>query len=575
MDKKASYIEPDRDLMNWEKWIQIREDELVNIGQKIGRQPIDMVMNLHERVREDKEWKTVLENAHIEKKATLRGALWDQPERLKQKCYCEPVYEIHRKPEDIGQPGIIEHIGVPQYILENEKGVHGTSERNKCVLLNKKFQDYKESQENKLKDKIKLIDPYRSEISELFVKGNKPKPPPPPLPILPEIVISTACECEETYSVCAVRINNTILIKDLSKPHLTNELSKLQQEKWHESCSTWSYYFNVPKNRVGRAKLFLQNLGTVTLRYCWKKIKEQIPFIPEEITNQVFFFNKNEDILSPGQSREVYFTFISNDIGLYRESWEISFFNVSFCATQCKMLVINLQADTVEDVESIRRKIDILKVRINRKAVRKLIKDMLNDAFEKATTVEPHIYPYKKLLLESELFIMKNPVCFYHQTEVMKLKQVYTEMMPDETWDLSMSTWRDAMMKKDFDDRMRYFDILKQSYRELLKPWNEGESHLIQKQSAVKYILSKLADKFDLVYFELINEGKDKDQSTEEPETATGSKSSIAVNTDLQLLTRLVFHMRMREHVKNAIETCAGVMGSLDLNRWIHFDFCA
>ncbi|KPJ06003.1 MYCBP-associated protein [Papilio machaon] len=555
------YIQPDRDLLNWEKWVKVREEEILTIGQRIQRPPIDMVMNLHEKVREDKEMKSMLQDAQVKERATVRGEPWEQPVRLKQRCYCEPVYEAHRKPEDIGRPRIIEHIGVPRFILENEKNVHGISERDKCVRLNKEYQKYKQKREDQYKEKIKKMDPYRSDISELFVKGNRPKPPSKPLPPLPEIKISTVDEYEETFTVHAVRINNTVFVKESAEQHLMSELHNMQEEKWHESCTSWSYYFNVPKSRVGRAKLFLQNLGTVTLRYCWKKIRQQTPFIQEEVTSQVFFFNKNEDILSPGQTREVYFTFVSCDIGLYRELWELSFCNVSFFENLTQKFVINLQADTIEDTEKIRRKVDILKVRLNRKAIRKLIRGLLNYVFNKVTSVEPQIYPYQKFLLESEIFLMKNPVCFYHQSEVMKLKESYSQMKPGEVWDLSIASWRKAMMKKDFVERMQYFGMLKQSQNILLKPWQEDESLLALKHSAVKLILSRLADKFDQVYADLnLN--------------SNGNDTEVEEDSDDKLLERMIFYIRMRDHVGMAVEYCAGVVRSLDLNRWIPFDFC-
>ncbi|XP_013144973.1 PREDICTED: uncharacterized protein LOC106108364 [Papilio polytes] len=555
------YIQPDRDLLNWEKWVKVREDEILAIGQKIQRQPIDMVMNLHEKAREKNEMKSILQDAQVKKPATVRGEPWTLPARLKQRCYCEPVYEVYRKPEEIGRPRIIEHIGVPQYILEHEKNIHGVSERNKCVRLNNEYQKYKKKREEQFKENIKIIDPHRSVIRELFVKGNRPKPPPKPLPPLPEIKITTVEEFEETFTVYSVRINNTVFIKETSEQHLTSELLKLQDEQWHEPCSSWSYYFNVPKLQVSRAKLFLLNLGTVTLRYCWKKIKEKAPFIPEEVASQVFFFNKNEDILPPGETREVFFTFVSSDIGIYRELWELHFSNVSFFANQNRKFVINLQADTIEDTEKIRQNIDLLKVRINRKAVRKLIRSLLYKALDKATSEEPQMYLYKNYFMESEIFLMKNPVCFYNQSEIMKLKQAYSEMHPGEVWDLSIVTWRKAMMKKDFNERMQYLGISKQSQYVLLKPWQEDDNLLDLKHAAVKLILSRLADQFDQVYADLnLNVDNNYAEVEEEPND--------------KLLERMIFYIRMRDHLGIAIEHCTGVVRSLDLNRWIHFDFC-
>ncbi|KAI8424550.1 hypothetical protein MSG28_003007 [Choristoneura fumiferana] len=224
-------VEPDKELLVWEKWITIRKEEAMKLAKQTKRSPADLVINLVQDVREDKERKIVLEDAQIEEKVGVRDTLWDQPHRLKQRCYCDPVYEIHRTPAQMGQPPLIEHIGVPKDIQKTEMGV--------IVTLNEQVK------------------------------------------------------------------------------------------------------------RVGRSKLYLQNLGTVTLRYCWKKIKKPIPFIPEDTYDQVFFFNKNEDVLPPGQDKEIFFTFISDK--------------------------------------------------------------PVNDVVDKATVTTPQIYPYKKYFLEAELFVMKNP----------------------------------------------------------------------------------------------------------------------------------------------------------------------
>lgn len=414
---------------------------------------------------------------------------------------------------------------------------------------------------------------FRAEVCELFIKGNKPKMATRTLPVLPEILITPTTDyySEELSAIYAVRINNTVFIKESSARSLRH-LKQMQEEKWHEACSSWLYYFNVPVKRVGRAKLFLQNLGTTSLRYCWKKIKEQIHFVSDDDLNQVFYFNKNEDVLSPGQSRDVYFTFVSSTVGIYNESWELGFVNVSFLDNLSKKLTVNLQADTVQDMETIRKKIDIVKVRLNRKAVRKLIKTLLNNAVETATRVEPQVCPYKQLLLESELFIMKNPICYYYQTEVMKLKDFYSEMMPGEIWDLSITAWRDVMMKKDFDDRMKYYNVLKQSYAELMKPWNETRDHLWLKHVSVKLILSQLANKFDEIYVELIDVIDDLKPFDRLSEIPSGFKTPV--HSKIQTMVHMIFYMRMYDQIKMAIEACTGIVSSIDANRWIKFDFC-
>lgn len=152
---------PDHELLLWEKWIQIRKSETTKLGLAVNRSPADLTMNLLEKVREEKEWKTVLEHAQLEKKPNVRGTLWEQPLRLKQECYCKPVYEVHRPPADMGKPPVIEHISVPTHIQVTEKGLSGVPCRIICEEMNKDFHMYRDKRENELQEKIKKIDPFR------------------------------------------------------------------------------------------------------------------------------------------------------------------------------------------------------------------------------------------------------------------------------------------------------------------------------------------------------------------------------------------------------------------------------
>ncbi|KAM3967332.1 MYCBP-associated protein [Aphomia sociella] len=567
---------PDHELLAWEKWIKIRKEETTRLGERTKRSPVDLTMNLLEKVREDKECKVVLEHAQIEKKPSVRGTFWEQPNRLKQKCYCKPVYEAQRTPAELGRPPIIEHVGVPEYIQVEEKGLAGVSKRKSCNKLNSDYIKYKTIRENELMHKIEKIDPFRPDMSKLMIKGNKPQPPPKKMPPIPSIMIDSSLETEDVIdSVYAIRINNTIIFKSIPGQNLEH-IQKLREQSWHETCTSWSYYFNVPFKRAGRSKLFLENLGTVTLRYCWKKIKRPIPFIQEDNNNKVFFFNKNEDVLSPGQSRHLFFTFVSDKAGIYSEFWELSFCNICFFDTLADKLVINLYGDSVENIEDIKRKTEILKKRISKKAIHNIVKSLVDEVVYKSSMISPQIYPYKKMLLEAEIFNMKNPICYYHQTEVTKMQELYTEMVSGETWDLSISNWRLMMMENEYEDRMKYYDLLKKSHAELLKPWYEGEDLLTHKYRAMKLLLGKMADSFDAEYMRILEIVNRKTELLEKSDSAKSYHriSSLSVNPLNRNMLRNIFYMRAYEHVATTMESIAGILSSIDLNKWIEFNFC-
>ncbi|KAJ8733158.1 hypothetical protein PYW08_001456 [Mythimna loreyi] len=361
-------ISPDRELLLWEKWIQIRKEETTELGEVLDRPPVDLAMNLLANVREDKEQKQAFEHAQIEKIPGVRGSLWIRPPRLKQRCYCAPVYELHRTKAEKGRPAKVEHIGVPTYIQINELGMTGVTQRDPCFLLNSEFDNYKMRREDELYENLMKIDPFRPKFDGLIVRGQKPPTPPPKLPPLPEI--------------------------------------KLEEDK-------------------------------------------------------------------------------------------------------------NIRTDPLSG------------------------------------------------------------------TEVNKMKELYKEMVKGEEWDLSISSWREKMMAKEFDDRMKYYELLRQSHAELLKPWYEGDGLVKEKLRTVNCLLSQYADWFDKEYakaadlFMETQPGEPKSVVLHSKQKMQISKSkSCASDSITDQMWHNVFFLRMYEHLATTIELCAGVLSSLDLNRWIEFDFC-
>ncbi|KAJ8727703.1 hypothetical protein PYW07_001822 [Mythimna separata] len=369
-------ISPDRELLLWEKWIQIRREETTELGEMFERPPVDLAMNLLANVREDKERKEALEYAQIEHMTATRGSLWVRPPRLKQHCYCLPVYEVQRTMAEKGRPPIVEHIGVPTYIRENELGMSGEPLRQPCYQLDADYVNYRQKREHDLSEQLMKIDPFRPEIDGLIVRGKKPSPPPPKLPPLPEIIIEDDknAHTKTLTGVYALKINNTVL---------------------------------------------------------------------------------------------------------------------------------------------------------------------------------------------------------YKPTEVHKMKELYKEMVKGEEWDLSIASWREKMMAKEFDDRMKYYELLRHSHEVLLKPWYEGDDLIKEKLRTIKCLLSQYVDLFDKEYAKTAEPLMEQRSSETKAGTRCRVTEKIVVKGPInEQMWHSVFFLRMYDHLATTIELCAGVLSSLDLNRWIEFDFC-
>ncbi|GBP17459.1 MYCBP-associated protein [Eumeta japonica] len=568
----ADDFDPDRRLITWQRWVQNRRRECKALAEKLDRTPADLVMNLIDKYREKKEREYVLEDAQADGEVRSKEGLKKQEFRPLEGDDDEPR-ATPSAPNALWAHSagcrVFEHVGVPHYIQKTEKGSMGKPCRRRCE--SNEYDNYLRQREAQFSEKIQKIDPFRPFIDSLYLKGRKPKTVASPMLVAPTIVVDAVVDApaHELAAVRAIRINNTVISKDVPGQVLThlNDLKSCS-----ETCTSWSYYFCVPVKCIGRSKLFVQNLGTVTLRYGWKKVKESIPSIFQDRFEQVFFFNKNEDLLFPGQSREIVFSFFSDEPGVFRERWELSPCNVSFFDTVYEKLVVDLHADAVEDIDADNERLKALRCDIVRDSTSREVKSIAEDIVMRATSSEPEVCPYRRMCSERDIFLMKNPFCFYHQTRVEKLKEFYKEMIDDGEWDLSICDWRRAVMKKTTKDRMRLYGILKESYRDFLIPWHEDDGVAHEKMTYVKSLLRRSFDTFNEEFVSLLYTfGVDFGEEFSAP--AVFAKLKLR-NPPQAVTIHSIFYMSMRERLCRAVEAVAGVVQSLDSHRVMDFDIC-
>lgn len=451
---------------------------------------------------------------------------------------------------------------------------------------------------------------FRPDIADLMILGSAP------LDIetgtlenesvrLPVIIIDCCDNIPNPYNesmegVYALRINDTIFKTDDTPQESQIFFEELENQNCYKNALTWFYYFNVPVKKIGRGKLVLQNLGSVRIKYYFERSQNTdtcsvLPTFSHNRCEQKFFFKKNEDMVMPGQIKEINFTYFSNTPGIYEESWDFKILNVDFFKSSHEKVVVNLVGETVEDLERLNKNIQDLKEKINSNADYLMVFNLLQEAITKAIIIKPEMYPYKDYFLEADLFVTINPHHYYHQTKVQKLKEIFTEMTEDE-WDLSVQSWRDAVVAKEFDERTFYYDVLKQANRDLLKPWSDNLDDLSkQKHRVVKFLLNNLIDKFydekiritDAYEIEeLIQESKENFLessvaaspaefiNSSHSESSNFSNSSCVTTVFKDDVVLSVFYVHMYEHIAKAIETCAGVLSSLDLNRYVDYNTC-
>lgn len=457
---------------------------------------------------------------------------------------------------------------------------------------------------------LKYCSHFRPDIADLMVLGTAPQDIETrtlenKLARLPVIIIDYCDKVPDPYNdsmegVYALRINDTIFKTDNTSQESQIFFEQLENQNFCKNSLTWSYYFKVPMKKIGRGKLILQNLGSVRITYCFEKLLNTknctaLPTYSHDQCKQKFFFKSNEDMVTPGQIKEINFTYFSNTPGIYEEFWNLKILNVDFFKLTHEKIIINLVGETVEDIEKLIKNIQDLKENITTNANYLMIFNILQEAITKAIIKKPEIYPYKDYFLEADLFVTINPDHCYHQTKVQKLKELFTEMTGDE-WNLSIKSWRDAVTAKEFDKRMFYYDILKLANRELLKPCTNNLDDLLkQKHRIVALLMNNLIDKFydERIRLTKAYETDEIIQKSEETfpdgsvaaspaeyinrsnsESSHFSKSSCTPTTFKDDIVLSVFYLHMYEHLVETIETCAGVLSSLDLNRYVDYNMC-
>lgn len=149
---------PDHELLMWEKWVKIRNEEIKNLALRSDRPPVDLVMNQVDKFRERVEEDEILDKAY--KNSRPGDAFWELPDRLHQRGG-EGVYEVKKTKAELRYAEFIEHVHVPNAIQENEKGIAGASKRPTLTKLRAGYNEFKRIREYELKEDLKKFESHK------------------------------------------------------------------------------------------------------------------------------------------------------------------------------------------------------------------------------------------------------------------------------------------------------------------------------------------------------------------------------------------------------------------------------
>lgn len=120
--KVKTKVVPDPRLKNWEEWMSKRKKMHNKLESLLKRESGEMVMNASEELRTVRENQMAIQYSKITKPDPQRGcpSFWKFPLELKGKNESHPsCFGVMPKEEKCEIP-IIEHVGVPEKILEEK-----------------------------------------------------------------------------------------------------------------------------------------------------------------------------------------------------------------------------------------------------------------------------------------------------------------------------------------------------------------------------------------------------------------------------------------------------------------------
>ncbi|CAG9859406.1 unnamed protein product [Phyllotreta striolata] len=458
-------------LHNWERWLDERRKINQSLSRRLNCPKGELLMNTIEEKRKIIEEKTLFVNernyAYNDK---YRGnpEWFNLPPRLYQYCRNEPIIEIVRTQEEMREIVPIVYIETPTDILK-EKDI---LPRTRNLLLRWQKGSYRQQVFQRIRKKMRFLEPHRPKLSELMVTGtsiggNKEAKQGGCLPVCPKDSCTKRQECRvntvvskhepHVTEVCHNCLEMTTAIHSIPMIGLKINGNAVTLASKKESLKLIFLFQSDVIPLVPMEKLVvLENMGSTTLRIHFKK-KKKFPIfgdiIPYRRQSSPFFFNKNEIILLPFQTIQLPIWFKTPKIGNFNETW-----NVSTLPECCNHPIYFFLQGIVQIRENIQKEQQIksmIEARTRYTLVNEMIMNLIEDTKSEQQPTLTYYYTEKDLFesINMEKWgVVTRPKYFYVKDVVNKLKELYeTVKKADDppVWDLSLQTLKEIVRKRD------------------------------------------------------------------------------------------------------------------------------
>ncbi|XP_053976576.1 MYCBP-associated protein-like [Hylaeus volcanicus] len=455
----------DARLVNWRKWLANRSKQYKHIESSTGRHQNDQLLNSCEKIRPLIETRNVMDYATVPAPVVpdkFRGGpeFWRTPEALPNRDPCLPDITITPTKKDLNLLPELTYVDLPE-LIEKEKNLVGL--KSKEPLWERS--EYLLKRKNELSKEIRLIVPKQPETRHLVIEGHGPRRKKKE-PRVPPITISDTEEdnnCDQPVS------RDQAVILRIQDRDIT----------WHRSAFedgptdpiTWNLSFASQVDRRQEKELTLENRGNRVIVYEWRDAAYRPDAIPLKRRISSFFFNKTKETIPPGQIVKLKVWYLPRAPGVSSELWRLKT-DPELCPSP---LIIRLSgcAETM-DIQALENNpVMIVDGYLDQCVRDATIRETINEIIEDMRCVEHPGPSYGSLFLESEVFAIKNPVCYYHPSLVAEFHKIHQNAtnQSEQRWNLCLEDLRETLLRIKEPERRhatltRFSDI----YKECLKP---------------------------------------------------------------------------------------------------------
>ncbi|KAK3094720.1 hypothetical protein FSP39_005416 [Pinctada imbricata] len=454
-------------LRNWQLKMMERKRQQGYISKLLQKNPEDLAMNAADNYRKIQEERYIIDRTipamDYGKGYRVGSEFWKQQERFGDD---ETGIHMTLTQTERGYPRPVEHVGLSKSVRQ-EKGWHWPPYHTTPVHYPWHKNPYLEERKKQLQPVIDELDPHKPDFDGLEIIGTAN-------PVERQRVESNIGFIEEMREEDEkLTIDDDELdidpMKDGEEPQpetifgpsitfagqparWTGDSSSFADQVGIEARVTFESYSS---DRV-TSYLYIVNDGTTAVYYDWKKLPKDNPFDLVHAHVQRFYFNNSSGVILPGETMKFPFVFKSPNAGVFTEQWKFET-RPRLCGGAS--LIVTLRGIALqEDKFKVER--EELERDLQQKQADQVVRQIMYDIISGIKTPDRPSSPVDAYITDEEIFSRNNPKLHYNHESVQELKQLYSEIAPEEEragriWDLSIQDLKDEILCMDEEDERK------------------------------------------------------------------------------------------------------------------------